>query len=129
MLINYAIYWMIMKYQLLKIMTILATNINILNVYSRGRFRIRQKSKMELFAQIVNGFKSLTIFAKSSILDVCRGSKSASVRTFFTKVLYLFENACPLCLLAFLSSFTKSISLPKIRKMIIKIYSKSFIKV
>ena len=29
-IINYAIYWMIMKYQLLKIMTILATNINIL---------------------------------------------------------------------------------------------------
>ena len=31
-IINYAIYWMIMQYELLKIVTILATNINILNL-------------------------------------------------------------------------------------------------
>ena len=29
-----------------------------------------QTSEMEFFAEIVNGFKSLTIFAKSSFLDV-----------------------------------------------------------
>ena len=38
-----------------------------------------QTSKMKkLFAKIVNGFKPLTVFAKSSILDVCNGSKYAS---------------------------------------------------
>ena len=66
-IINYAIYWMITKYHLLKIMTILATNINILT-----KFRTHQKSKMELFVIIVNPVKSLNIPAKSSILDVCR---------------------------------------------------------
>ena len=30
----------------------------------------RQKSKEELFAKIVHGFRRLTIFVKSSILDV-----------------------------------------------------------
>ena len=29
-----------------------------------------QTFKMELFAKIVNGFQTLTVFAKSSILDV-----------------------------------------------------------
>ena len=29
-----------------------------------------QTLKMELFAKIVNGFQTLTVFAKSSILDV-----------------------------------------------------------
>ena len=58
---------MITKYHLLKIMTILATNINILT-----KFGTRQKSKMELFVIIVNPVKSLNIPAKSSILDVCR---------------------------------------------------------
>ena len=33
---------------------------------------------MELFAKIVNGFKPLTIFAKSSILDVQQISGDAS---------------------------------------------------
>ena len=37
-----------------------------------------QTSKTELFAKIVNGFKLLTVFAKSSILEVCSGSKYAS---------------------------------------------------
>ena len=36
----------------------------------RGVVRANQTSKMELFAKIVNGLRSLTIFAKSSILDV-----------------------------------------------------------
>ena len=34
---------------------------------------------MELFAEIVNGLKALTISAKSSILDVGLGSEYASV--------------------------------------------------
>ena len=37
-----------------------------------------QTSKMELLAKIVNGFQPLTIFAKSSILDVRQGSKYTS---------------------------------------------------
>ena len=77
-IINYAMYWMIRKYQLLKIMTILATNINILT-----KFRTRQKSKMELFAIIVYAFKFLNILAKSSILDVCRVPDSLLYTTLF----------------------------------------------
>ena len=34
---------------------------------------------MDLFAKIVNGFQLLTILTKSSILDVCLGSKYAFV--------------------------------------------------
>ena len=41
-------------------------------------FKPLQISKMELFAKIINCFKLLTIFAKVSVLDVCRGSKYAS---------------------------------------------------
>ena len=37
-----------------------------------------QISKMERFAKIVNGFKSLTIFVKRSILDVWQCFKNAS---------------------------------------------------
>ena len=52
------------------------------------------------------------------------------IQPFFSKVLYLFENACTRCLLAFLSSSTSSISFAKkIRKTTIKIYLKTFIKV
>ena len=36
-------------------------------------------SKMKLFVKIVNDFQSLTIFAKSSILDVWQGYEYASV--------------------------------------------------
>ena len=35
---------------------------------------------MELFAKIVNGFKSLTILAKSFILDIRLGPEYASVQ-------------------------------------------------
>lgn len=49
--------------------------------------------------------------------------------TFFSIVLYGFENACTRCFLDFLSSSTLSISLSKIRKTTIKIYLKVFIKV
>ena len=38
-----------------------------------------QTSKMELFAKTINGWKSLTIFAKISILDVWQGSEYTSV--------------------------------------------------
>ena len=37
-----------------------------------------QTSKVELFTKRVNGFKWLTVFAKTSILDICSGSKHAS---------------------------------------------------
>ena len=38
----------------------------------------RQKSKMELFVEIVKDFKPLTIFSENSILDVLLGSENAS---------------------------------------------------
>ena len=38
--------------------------------YSRGVFKPSQRSKMELFEQKVKGFQLITIFTKSSILDV-----------------------------------------------------------
>ena len=38
----------------------------------------RQTSRMELFAKIVEGFQPLTIFAKSSILDVLLDCEDAS---------------------------------------------------
>ena len=44
----------------------------------RGVFRIQSKSMMGLFAKIVNGFQPLTVFAKSSILDVRLGFKYVS---------------------------------------------------
>ena len=37
-----------------------------------------QTSKMKFFAKTVNGWKSVTIFAKSSILDVLVGSGYSS---------------------------------------------------
>ena len=37
-----------------------------------------QTSKIELFEKVVNGFQPLTIFEKSSILDVWQGSEYAS---------------------------------------------------
>ena len=39
-----------------------------------------QTSKIELFVEMVNGFEPLTIFVKSSILDVCLGSQCVSVK-------------------------------------------------
>ena len=41
-------------------------------------FRTPANIKDEVFAKIVNEFMPLTIFIKTSILDVCRGSKYAS---------------------------------------------------
>ena len=37
-----------------------------------------QASKMELFVKILNGFQSLTMFSKSSVLDVCQCSECAT---------------------------------------------------
>ena len=37
-----------------------------------------QTSKLEVFAKIVNGFSFLTIFAKSSIVDIWKDSEFAS---------------------------------------------------
>ena len=39
----------------------------------------RQTSRMELFAETINGLHALTIFAKSPILDVRQSSEYASV--------------------------------------------------
>ena len=36
---------------------------------------LSQKSKMERFAKKVNKLKTLTIFAKCSLLDICQGSE------------------------------------------------------
>ena len=41
----------------------------------RGIFRINQTSKMELFVKIVNSYKSLLIFIKSSVLFIWLGSE------------------------------------------------------
>ena len=49
-----------------------------------------QASKMKDFAKIVNGFQQLTIFAKSSILDVWQSSGYASVTKSLPKSYILF---------------------------------------
>ena len=46
---------------------------SILDAHSK----LSQTSKMELFAKIVNGWKSSTVFAKISILDVWPESENA----------------------------------------------------
>ena len=51
----------------------------MLLVYSEAYSEPSQKYKMELFAKINKGYKLLTIFAKSAILDVWLGSKWTSV--------------------------------------------------
>ena len=43
-----------------------------------GYSELRKKSKMELFAKTVRGYRGLTIFVKSSILDVRLGYEYAS---------------------------------------------------
>ena len=49
-----------------------------ITVYTRGVSKPCQISKMERFAKTVKGFKSLTIFAKCSMLDVWQGSEYTS---------------------------------------------------
>ena len=59
---------------------------------------------MELFVKIVNGWQPLTIFAKSSILDVCQGSEYAYVTNmlFYS---YIWKNkSIELCQIIFLST-------------------------
>ena len=49
-------------------------------VYLAGVYSVSsQTTKIELFARIVNGFQPLTIFVKSSTLDVSLGSECASI--------------------------------------------------
>ena len=43
----------------------------------------KQTSKMELFAKVVNGLKSLTVFVKSSILDVWIGLMHTKTKFYF----------------------------------------------
>ena len=47
-------------------------------VISRGVFRALPSISDEAFVKIVNDFQSLTVFAKSSILNVWQGSEYAS---------------------------------------------------
>ena len=49
-----------------------------LEANSEGYSEPCQTSKMDVFAKIVNGFSSLTIFAESSVLDVWQESEFAS---------------------------------------------------
>ena len=57
----------------------ISTNYSSDNVNgNRGLFRIQSTSKMELFAKIVNGFQTLSIFANSSILNISSDSECAS---------------------------------------------------
>ena len=49
-----------------------------------------QTSNMDLFAKIINGWKTLTIFAKRSILDIWLGSEYASVWTSYSYISLIF---------------------------------------
>ena len=53
----------------------------VLGLFTEVCLKSIQRSKIELFAEIVNSFKSLTLFAKNSIVDVWLGSKYASEMT------------------------------------------------
>ena len=48
-----------------------------------------QTSKMKLFVQIVNGLQPLTIFAKSSILDIWVGTEYATAQSYVLKTLLI----------------------------------------
>ena len=50
----------------------------------RGALELSQTSKMKLFAKIVNCRKPLTIFAKSSFLDVWLGSEYPTANVFLS---------------------------------------------
>ena len=47
-------------------------------IRSKANSEPRYTVKMDLFAKIVNGFSPLTVFVKSSISDICLGSKYLS---------------------------------------------------
>ena len=49
---------------------------------TKGVIESCQTSKLKHFSRIVNSFKPLTIFAKSSIVDVCQDSEYPSVKGF-----------------------------------------------
>ena len=50
---------------------------SIILAYSKAYSKACQISKMERFGEIFKGEKTLTIFAKRSVLDVWRDSKDA----------------------------------------------------
>ena len=63
--------------------------LTLLETYSE----LCQKSKMELFVKIVNGWKPSPVFEKNTILDVSQGFENAStfsvslfIRMFFIKI-------------------------------------------
>ena len=60
--------WFLEQLQRIKLFVITSKIIIMTKAHSKPC----QTSKMELSAKIVNGFQSLTIFAKSSILDFDR---------------------------------------------------------
>ena len=53
-----------------------------------------QTSKMELFAKIVNGLKPLTVFVKSSILDVWIGLMHRKTKFYFKDFFGRHEDVC-----------------------------------
>ena len=59
--------------------------------YTKASLGPRQTSKMKVFEKIVDGFQLITIFAKSSILDIWQGSEYASV-TYFFQILLICKN-------------------------------------
>ena len=79
---------------------------------SRGLFRtvfsiqnVFRTSKIELFTKIMNGWKPLTFYAKSSILDILLGTGNASgltVFNYFHRKLHLRSLRRQLCLCMYL---------------------------
>ena len=67
--------WLLLPWSLVTFTWI--TDLNILEI-SQAYSEYCQISEMELFADIVNGIKPLTILAKSFILDVSQSSEHAS---------------------------------------------------
>ena len=91
-----------------------------LEANSEGYSEPCQTSKMDVFAKIVNGFSSLTIFAESSVLDVWQESEFASEASKnlwksstsavwqgfeFTFVLIILAKQFPNCLLNLINIF------------------------
>ena len=63
-----------------------------------------QKSNMELFAKIANGWKPSTIFAKSSILDIWESSNYASAHLDFLSSLFYAIKIITITIIMFLMS-------------------------
>ena len=70
-----------------------------------------QTLKMEIFVKIVNSFSFLTIFSKTSILDVCQDSELASEasndlwKSSISDVLIIFAKLLSVCLVNLINIF------------------------